>query len=177
MTGITLLGMGNVLMGDDGFGPYVIALLRARYEFGANLEVLDIGTPGLDITPYLARPGRSVILIDTVRSDGPAGTLRRYTGPQIMGGRMQPRLSPHDPALAEALTMLEIEGTAPAEFLLLGAVPEKCAMGTGLSSAMQSAVEPMIASVLSALANRGVEIRERETPGAPDLWWEAPLLV
>lgn len=169
----TLLGMGNVLMGDDGFGPYVLALLRARYEIDA--EVLDIGTPGLDITPYLARPGCSVILVDTVRSDAPAGTLRRYTGSEIVRGRMQPRLSPHDPALAEALTMLEIEGMAPAEFLLLGAVPDKCAMGAGLSAAMQSAVEPMIACVLEELGSRGVALQGRTHALEPDLWWEVPV--
>ena len=144
---------------------------------GTGLEILDIGTPGLDITPYLARPGRSVILVDTVRSDGPAGAQRRYTGAQIVAGRMQPRLSPHDPALAEALTMLESEGMAPAEFLLLGAVPEQCAMGAGLTAALQAAVSPMIGIVVGELRARGVAVWERATALTPDLWWEAPLMA
>jgi hydrogenase maturation protease len=169
--------MGNVLMEDDSFGPHVLAVLRARYEIDPDVEILDIGTPGLDITPYLARPGRTVILVDTVRSDGPAGSLRRYTGTQIVAGRLKPRLSPHDPALAEALTMLEIEGMAPAEFLLLGAIPEKSGMGAGLTPALSAAVDPMIASVIHELRARGAWIEERETALEPDLWWEAPVLV
>lgn len=164
-------------MGDDGYGPHVLAVLRARYEIDPDVEILDVGTPGLDITPYLARPGRTVILVDTVRSDGAPGSLRRYTGAQIIAGRLRPRLSPHDPALAEALTMLEIEGMAPAEFILLGAIPGKSDMGAGLTPALAAAVEPMIATVLEELRNRGVWSGERESSLKPDLWWEAPVLV
>jgi hydrogenase maturation protease len=171
---VTLLGMGNVLMGDDGFGPYVLALFRSRYDPGPDVEILDIGTPGLDITPYLARPANTVFLIDTVRSAAPPGTLRKYTGPDIVGGRLQPRLSPHDPALAEALTMLEIEGMAPAEFILLGSVPDTCGMGPGLSAAIRAAVEPMIEWIVSELEVRGIRVLKRETALEADVWWEAP---
>ena len=174
---ITLLGMGNVLMGDDAFGPYVLAVLKARYEIDPEVEVLDIGTPGLDITPFLARPGRSVILVDTVRSDGAPGDMRRYTGQQIVAGRLHPRLSPHDPALAEALTMLEIEGMAPAEFLLLGSIPGDSGMRASLTPALQNAVEPMLDLVIEELISRGASIQKRAVAQQPDLWWEVPVEV
>ena len=50
---IRVLGLGNVLMSDDGFGPYVARVLEAFYEFPDDVEVIDVGTPGLDLTPYL----------------------------------------------------------------------------------------------------------------------------
>ena len=53
MLNIAVIGMGNVLMGDDGFGPYVIEVLKSRYEFQPSTHVMDVGTPGLDLSPYL----------------------------------------------------------------------------------------------------------------------------
>ncbi len=50
---IRVLGVGNALMSDDGLGPYVVRVLEAFYEFPADVEVIDVGTPGLDLTPYL----------------------------------------------------------------------------------------------------------------------------
>src|SRR6266508_490834 len=69
---IRVLGIGNVLMGDDGFGPYVVEALGARYEFPDNVSVIDVGTPGLDLAPFLIGAD-AIIVIDTVRSDGEAG--------------------------------------------------------------------------------------------------------
>ena len=54
---VRILGVGNVLMGDDGFGPYVARTLGARYELPEHVEVQDVGTPGLDFTPYLDGTG------------------------------------------------------------------------------------------------------------------------
>src|SRR5271165_3465619 len=43
-------GIGNVLLGDDGVGPYVVRLLESQYSFGNNVELADLGTPALDLT-------------------------------------------------------------------------------------------------------------------------------
>ena len=48
-----VLGVGNVLMGDDGFGPAVVRAFNERYSVGPDVEVIDLGTPGLDLTPWM----------------------------------------------------------------------------------------------------------------------------
>jgi hydrogenase maturation protease len=69
---VAVLGMGNVLMGDDAAGPYVIETLHARYEFGPDVTVLDLGTPGLDLAPYIFGL-ETLILVDTVQTGGSPG--------------------------------------------------------------------------------------------------------
>ena len=56
---ILIAGVGNVLLEDDGFGPHAIARLQAEYEFGEEVELLDLGTPGLDFVDYLV--GRDML--------------------------------------------------------------------------------------------------------------------
>ncbi|HNX50942.1 MAG TPA: hydrogenase maturation protease, partial [Thermoanaerobaculaceae bacterium] len=75
--GIAVVGLGNVLMGDDALGPTVIRILEAGFDFAPAVTVLDLGTPGLDLTPYLS--GRdSVIIVDTVNATGQPGEVRTY---------------------------------------------------------------------------------------------------
>jgi hydrogenase maturation protease len=60
-------GIGNVLLGDDAVGPYVIRLLESEYAFGDDVEIADLGTPALDLTHRLAGL-HAAILVDCVAS-------------------------------------------------------------------------------------------------------------
>jgi hydrogenase maturation protease len=170
---IAVLGLGNVLMGDDGLGPYVAAVLSASYEFGPGVSVLDAGTPGLDLIPYIS--GLDVlILVDTVRAGGSPGELRLYRREQILAMPAGPRLTPHDPGFKEALQALEFEGTAPREVLLVGVIPEHVARGVELSGAVREAVPKVEAEVLRELERLGKHACRRARPLTPDLWWVSP---
>jgi hydrogenase maturation protease len=170
---VRLLGVGNVLMGDDALGPYVVRVLEAEYSFPEAVEVLDVGTPGLDFTPYLAH-ARAVIVIDTVRSDGPPGSLRTYTRDQYLEGPPLPRTSPHEPGIREALMATELTDSSPEEILIVGVVPEVTTTGLSLSPAVQDAVPKVIECVLSELERLGLGATQKTDPDVPDIWWEAP---
>ncbi len=174
MDRISILGMGNVLMGDDGAGPYAIALLAARFSFPDCVTVLDIGTPGLDLAPYLAAAD-VVLLVDTIHSDAPPGSIRTYNKTDLLTSKVQPRLSPHDSAVSECLTTLAMAGCAPREVLLVGIVPERTTLGPGLSPAVQDAIPDATARILGELASRGIAYEARPGSPAPDIWWEAEL--
>lgn len=169
-TRVAVLGLGNVLMGDDGLGPTVVRRLLAGCEFGAGVSVLDIGTPGLDLTPYILGLD-ALIIVDTVRADAPPGSVRLYRKDDLLTTPPQPRLSPHDPGLKEALLLLELDGNAPVEVLLVGVVPERSEMGTELSRPVGEAVARAEAEVLRELERLGVPAVPRVPPGDPDLWW------
>jgi hydrogenase maturation protease len=169
---IAVLGMGNVLMGDDGAGPYAVAVLEARYRLADEVTVLDVGTPGLDLVPYLS--GADVLLlVDTVWSDAPPGTLGIYDKQTLLRSKLPPRLSPHDPALGQCLAMLEMEGRAPGEMLLLGIVPETTEFGPGLSAAVQAAIPQVVERICEEIRKRGVGVEARSPAAEADLWWEA----
>jgi hydrogenase maturation protease len=170
-TRVAVVGIGNVLMGDDAFGPCVARVLQARYAFPPEVEVQDLGTPGLDLTAYLTEL-TALILVDTVKSKGDAGELRQYRRHEILRQAPQPRLSPHDPSLKEALLMAELGGGGPEDVLLVGVVPALVGTGVGLSAEVRGAVEPAVEAVLAELDNLGLPARALDAPAPADVWWE-----
>jgi hydrogenase maturation protease len=168
---IGIVGLGNVLMGDDAFGPWVVQVLLAEHVFPDGVAVHDLGTPGLDLVPWVA-DREALILVDTVRADAPPGTIRLYRRDDILRHPPGTRLSPHDPGVKEALLTAEFAGHAPREVLLVGAVPESTEMSVGLSPAVREAVPAAVLEVLGELARLGRPAGRRHVPEVPRIWWE-----
>jgi len=168
---VGVIGLGNVLMGDDAFGGWVVQTLLAGYEFPEGVVVEDLGTPGLDLTPYIT-DREALVLVDTVRSDAAPGTLRLYRRDEILRHPPQARVSPHDPGVQEALLTAEFAGRGPRELLLVGAVPETTAMAVRLSPALRGAVPMAVAEVLRELERLGRPAAPRSAPRPPHIWWE-----
>lgn len=172
---IRVLGLGNVLTGDDGFGPAVVAVLQAAYDWPAHVEVIDVGTPGLDLTPFVSGAA-VVVFVDTVKSQGAPGDLRLYDKAEILRHAPQPRVGPHDPGVKEVLLMLDFAGTGPADVLLVGAIPLATPASPGLSPPVRAAIAPAVRAVVEALRARGVEPVERPLAAPLQPWWEvAPI--
>lgn len=168
---VHILGLGNILMSDDGFGPYAARVLEATYELPEGVDVQDAGTPGLDLTPYVAG-ARAVIVIDTVTGDEAPGTLKTYDREQLLATPPPARTSPHQPGLREALMACELTDSSPDEILVVGVVPESIETGTGLSSAVRASVAPALKTVVKALERLGLVPRPRDEPLTPNIWWE-----
>jgi hydrogenase maturation protease len=169
---VHILGLGNILMSDDGFGPYAARVLEATYELPDEVNVQDAGTPGLDLTPYVAG-ARAVIVIDTVTGGEAPGTLKTYDRTQLLATPPPDRTSPHQPGLREALMACELTDTSPDNILVVGVVPESIETGTGLTSTVRAAVAPAVATVIEALERLGVAATPRAEPVDPDIWWES----
>jgi hydrogenase maturation protease len=167
---IRILGIGNILMGDDGLGPYVIQMLMSRFDFPDHVELVDGGTPGLDFLPYISH-ARSVIVLDTVSSKGNPGEIKIYRDREIIGSAPPPRMSPHQPGLRESLMATELTDASPQEMVLIGVVPETVEQGTTLSPPVQSAVQNVIDTVLEELDRLDAAPTPAEPARDPDLWW------
>jgi len=153
-------GIGNVLLGDDGVGPYVVHLLESEYEFDDNVEVVDLGTPALDLTHRIAGLD-AVIFVDSVASDDPPGTVVLYRKEDIVRTMPAPRLDPHSPALSECLMMADMLGTSPRSVLLIGIVGERYEGGEPLTTAVRGSVQHAIAAILAELKRLGVGLQRR----------------
>ena len=167
-----VLGLGNVLMGDDALGPWVVQWLLARWEFPPAVRVQDLGTPGLDLHPYLVECDH-LVLVDVVKSEGAPGELRLYDRDQILAHPPDLRTSPHDPGVKEALLALEFADDGPREVLLVGVIPDRVSSAVGLSPAVRDAVGSVETAVLAELARMGHAVVRRDPPAEPDVWWEA----
>ncbi len=169
---VAIFGLGNILMRDDALGPHVIAHLLAGYDFPDEVEVLDLGTPGLDMHPHLA--GHDVlILVDVVKSKGDAGELKLYNKDEILKHLPGPRIGPHDPGVKEALLGLQFAGTDPKEVLLVGVIPHNtCDLEVGLSPEVKAAIPGAIKAVTTELDRIGLPAVPRKPATQPDIWWE-----
>jgi hydrogenase maturation protease len=167
---VLIAGVGNVLLGDDGVGPYIINLLNARYSFGPEVEVEDFGTPALDFIDNIV--GRdALIVIDSVDNGDPPGTITLYRKSDIMRITPSVRMDPHSPALVESLLAADLFGNSPAEVLLVGLTGGSYNAGCELSAAAKNSVEDCIAAVLTELRRLKVQYAEKPNPGIPATWW------
>jgi len=173
---VAVVGLGNVLLGDDGFGPFVVRHFEARYDYPEWVSASDLGTPGLDLVPFIAEAA-ALIVVDTIQLDEPPGTLRLYRREHLLATPRGQRLTPHDPGLFEALQMLEFRGDGPREVLLVGVVPESCAPQPGLSATARVAAEQAVEVVAEELRRLGIPLSRRSQPLEPDIFWERPVVA
>lgn len=171
MPAVTVFGLGNILMADDGLGPYVIKVLEAEYVFAADVEILDAGTPGLELSTILEDSG-ALIIVDTVRSDDAPGQVKTYRRDDILKHPPAQRITPHDPGLKETLLVLELQGETPPEVFVVGVVPDSVEYGIGLSEKVRAAVPAAVAAIVQELARLGYEAARRDPPAEADIWWE-----
>jgi hydrogenase maturation protease len=171
MKKIRICGVGSVLLGDDAVGPYTARWMAANYEFGENVEVEDLGTPGLDLIAYMT--GIDVlILIDSVENREPAGTVTVYDKAAITRQRPAVRLDPHAPCITESIFVAELAGDGPEDVLLIGVTGEQMEVGAPLSDSVRKAIPRTVATVLEHVVRNGGSFRRREIPLDSHIWWE-----
>ncbi|HLZ43855.1 MAG TPA: hydrogenase maturation protease [Candidatus Sulfotelmatobacter sp.] len=166
-------GIGNVLLGDDGVGPYVLRILESQYCFGDDIELVDLGTPSLDLTHQIVGL-RALILIDSVASDDAPGTVLLYRKEDILRIIPSERLDPHSPALSECLMTAAMLGASPEHVLLMGIVGAQYEPGQGLSTAVRDSVAKPIAEIVEELQRLGYSCHAKSSPDAPGIWWGEP---
>ncbi|HVN17938.1 MAG TPA: hydrogenase maturation protease [Dongiaceae bacterium] len=171
MKPVLIGGIGNVLLGDDGVGPYVVRMLEARYDFGDDVEIADLGTPALDLLHRIA--GRhAVILLDCVASAEEApGTVVQYRKEDILRIAPTPRLDPHSPALSECLLTAEMLGASPDNVLLVGIVGQSVEPSCRMSPAARDAVESAIEAVFLELEFLGCSVEKKAIRNSEAIWW------
>ena len=172
MTRALIGGIGNVLLGDDGIGPYVLRILESRYDFGGNITLADLGTPALDLTHQIVGL-HALILVDSVASVEPAGTLLLYKKEDILRETPAQRLDPHSPALSECLMTADMLGAMPEHVLLVGIAGKCYEPGESMSSGVCQSVGIAIDAIVEELRRLGYDVKQKLSPEEPAIWWSA----
>jgi hydrogenase maturation protease len=152
---VLVLGIGNELLGDDGVG--VVAARRLAEPPMPGVEVLDGGTLGLMLMPYLA--GRQAVLIlDAVSQAGrKPGDVVVLLDHDVRRGHGV-RTTAHDIGLVDALSAAELAGCAPDRVALVGIVPESIADRWGLSPLLTARLDAVVTTARTVLTDWGVEV-------------------
>ncbi len=151
---VLVLGIGNELLGDDGVG--VVAARRLAGLPVPGVDVLDGGTLGLMLMPYIA--GRQAVLVfDAVSgAHGTAGEIVVIRDSDVRRGHGV-RATAHDIGLVDALSAAELAGCPPARIALVGIVPSSITERWGLSPLLESRVDSMVDAARVVLGEWGIE--------------------
>lgn len=156
---VLVLGLGNVLLTDDGAGVAAVCRLIRDWEVPEGVSVLDGGTLGLSLLPYI-EDTKHLILVDAVRAGAAPGTIVRVTGDEV-GPAVATRLSPHQVGVADLLQGASLIDREPGTVLLLGIEPERIALGVTRSPSVEGAIDALVAEVVAELERLGYPPRRR----------------
>jgi hydrogenase maturation protease len=164
-----VLGIGNVLWADEGFGVRCVESLDARYELPPGVVAMDGGTQGLYLLPYVQR-ARRLLVFDAIDYGLPPGTLRLIENqdvPRFMGAK---KMSLHQTGFQDVLCAAELTGKCPAEMLLIGVQPEEIDdYGGSLRPLVRERVAASVELAVDRLRRWGHEVRERSEATATKL--------
>jgi hydrogenase maturation protease len=156
---LLILGLGNVLCGDDGLGVAAVAEIQRRYFLSPSVRVLDGGTLGLTLLGYVGL-AQDVLLVDAVRADAPPGTLVRLEGDEVAPAARE-RLSVHQIGVADLLDGLRLLEAVPRRLLLLGLVPRTLELGLERSPEVERQLPALVREVIAEAKRLGYELRRR----------------
>lgn len=168
MPNALVLGVGNLIMSDDGVGVRVVQQLQREFSFPANVEIVDGGTLGLDLLPFLEDRSH-LIMVDAVETGKRPGTCVRLSGDELPVA-LETRVSPHQMGLKDLLATARLMGHAPAEMVLIGVQPGSLELAEELTSEVALQVETLKGAVLKELAAIG--IRGRAVDRRPRACWD-----
>jgi hydrogenase maturation protease len=146
---VLVLGIGNLVMSDDGVGVKVVQRLQREYRFPPCVEILDGGTLGLDLLPKLEDIER-LIIVDAVETGLKPGTCVRLTGEELPIA-LETKLSPHQMGLKDLLAVSELMGHSPRKMVLIGVQPGSIEMDTELTPEVEAVVDVLVSNVLNEL--------------------------
>ncbi len=148
---ILVLGIGNILWADEGFGVRVLETLDRAYTFPEPVTLLDGGTQGLYLLPYLEE-AEGVVIVDAVDFGSPPGTLHIRADADVPAVLAARKVSLHQTGFQEILGLLALRGHTPGRIVLVGVQPEVLDdYGGGLTQTVAAQIEPAARKVLAIL--------------------------
>ena len=150
---VLVLGIGNLLLQDEGVGVRVVQELERRYRVPPEVELLDGGTSGMELLDVMA--GREhLIVIDAVRTGAAAGTIVELTDAEVPA-LFRLRVSPHEIGLSDVLAALQVTGEIPRRIWLFGVVPVSTELSLELTATIHARMEAVLGAVTNKLAALG----------------------
>jgi len=153
---ILLLGIGNVLWADEGFGVRVIEHLQKRYHFPDNVDVMDGGTQGVYLVEHV-QAADVLIVFDAVDYGLLPATLKCIENDEVPNFLDAKKMSLHQTGFQEVLAMAQMLGAYPKHLLLIGVQPEELEdYGGSLRPSVKAQIEPAIAIAFDYLHRFGI---------------------
>ena len=161
---ILVLGIGNILWADEGFGVRVVEEFHRRYAVPDNVTILDGGTQGLYLVNYLEEADRLIVFdaIDYGLEPGQLKLVRDDEVPRFTGAK---KMSLHQTGFQEVISAADLLGRCPKHLVLIGCQPLDLEdWGGPLTQPVRDQIAPAIELACQILADWGIEVRQRSEP-------------
>ena len=152
-----VLGVGNLLLSDDGIGIHAIQRLQETAQLPEEVQVLDGGTSGLDLLYHLEGVCR-LIIVDAVETGKPAGTLIRLVGDQVPS-YFSLKMSPHEIGMPDMLMAAKLRDLYPEEVVVWGVQPATMEVGIELSPPVAAVLDALVEKTLIELEQWGIDVQ------------------
>ncbi len=153
---IKIVGIGNTLMTDDGVGVFAVQKLARRFEFPETVELIDGGTKGIELLPYIEGSSK-LLFIDAVNFGREPGYIDEIEKDRV-AEYFQTKLSVHQIALPDMLGAGMLLGSLPEEIHLIGIQPESIELGYGLTDTISERLDEFIERIIEKLKSWGVYV-------------------
>ena len=158
---VMILGVGNLLFADEGFGIRVVEEMERRYAFPENVSLVDGGVLGVSLLGVMSQADH-LIVVDVIRNQGTPGDIYRLEGDAIPE-RIRAKNSLHQVDFLEALTLCQAMDKVP-EAVIIGVEPEDIrTLQTELTITTKNKIEAIVQMVLEELERLGITCQERGT--------------
>lgn len=151
-----VLGLGNLLMGDEGFGVHVVQKLREDYEWDGDVEIMDGGTKGIHLLGYLKGVNR-LLIVDAVDGGLAPGEVMILNEEEIPSYSKR-KVSPHQMEVGDLLAVAAMSDLSFEEVILVGIQPASMELSTELSPAVAAHVDDVVEKILARLREWGQKV-------------------
>jgi len=142
MTQIMILGVGNLLLTDDGIGIHAIQQLQEEYEIPEGVQVVDGGTCGLDLLQFLEGV-ENLVIVDAAHLGREPGAIARMEGDQVPA-YLALKTSPHEIGLPELMFTAQLIDIYPNRVVVLGVQPESIETHIGLTPPVAARLDELV---------------------------------
>ena len=166
---VLVLGIGNLLWADEGFGVRTVEEFHRRYDAPANVRVMDGGTQGIYLLDFI-RETDILVVFDAIDFGDEPGSLKMVEGDEVPAFLGTRKLSLHQTGFQEVLAMADMVGDYPDHLLLVGVQPVELEdYGGSLRPAVKRCMDDALALAVNWLASLGVSIPLRAVPLGPEV--------
>lgn len=157
---IGILGIGNLLLMDEGFGVHLVRYLEEQYRFPEKVQILDAGTSGIYMAPFIESVSY-LLVVDVVDLQEEPGTIHRFSSQDIKNGLIPSKMSPHQLGLLEMLDICRLRDRAPKEVEFFCVVPEKLDTGICLSPRLTGKIKEVAEIISIELLERNILVSKK----------------
>jgi hydrogenase maturation protease len=157
---VLLLGVGNILLRDEGLGVHALHLIISDYDLPKSVTCMDGGVMGLDLLPHIGNCTH-LLVIDAIEASQDPGTLLRLEGDDIHTS-LACKLSIHQLGLQEVLATSKLIGCYPTQTVLWAMQPESLEWGLDLTATVMAQLNTLVHEVVKELRNWGVPVRLKQ---------------